>query len=101
MKSFVKAAAVLGLVSWAAAGTPIAASANLAGDDEQIAMNVQSALRSQSPLSDERIQITIQNGIVRLNGGVPSEAAKALAEKTAAGVPGVKRVVNVLRTTSS
>jgi hyperosmotically inducible periplasmic protein len=62
-------------------------------DDATITNNVQSALLAEPALSPGKVKLITVQGIVTLWGELPHEQAN-LAEKTAAGVPGVKGVKN-------
>lgn len=64
--------------------------------DAQIAGQVQSALRSDSNISGQGIEVQADQGIVTLNGEVANNAERALAAVDAAKVEGVKTVVNNL-----
>jgi BON domain len=64
-----------------------------------IQSKVQLALQSDPRLKNVRATVT-QPGVIVLEGEVLDNDAKALAEQTVAGVSGVKRVINVLRTDS-
>lgn len=67
-----------------------------AKSDAQIAGQVQSALRSDSNISGQGIEVQADQGIVTLNGEVANNAERALAAVDAAKVEGVKTVVNNL-----
>lgn len=68
----------------------------LATDDATLTSTVQSKLSSDSALSTESIQSSVQNGIVTLNGTVSNDAARSLAASDVSQVPGIKTVVNNL-----
>jgi len=61
-------------------------------DDLAIQTSVKSRLLANSELSAWRIQTEVYEGIVTLNGRVPSESARAEAIRIAAEVRGVVRV---------
>lgn len=65
-------------------------------DDASLTQAVQSRLSSDSALSTESIQASVQNAVVTLNGNVSNEAARSLAAADAAQIPGIKTVVNNL-----
>jgi hypothetical protein len=69
-------------------------------DDSQIARSVQTQIQNDSAIGG---QVTVQSadGVVTLNGQVPSDAARALAAREAADAPGVKQVINNLIVTPS
>jgi hypothetical protein len=65
-------------------------------DDTSLNAALQSRITSDSALSTEPIQSTVQSGVATLIGTVSSEAARSLAAADAAQVPGIKTVVNNL-----
>lgn len=65
-------------------------------DDATLGAAVQSRLTSDSALSTEPIQSSVQNGIATLNGTVSNDAARSLAAADTAQVAGIKTVVNNL-----
>jgi BON domain len=65
-------------------------------DDTSLNAAIQSRITSDSALSTEPIQSTVQSGVATLIGTVSSEAARSLAAADAAQVPGIKTVVNNL-----
>lgn len=64
--------------------------------DQQIATDVQARIQSESALAGQNIQVAVQNGVATLNGSVTNDASRALAANQAAGIEGVKTVVNNL-----
>lgn len=67
-----------------------------ATDDASLTTAVHSRLTSDSALSNEPIQSSVENGIATLNGTVSNEAARSLAASDVAQVNGIKTVVNNL-----
>ncbi len=67
-----------------------------ATDDASVTAAVQTRLASDSAISAEPIQSSVQGGIATLTGNVSSEAARSLAANDAAQVAGVRTVVNNL-----
>jgi BON domain len=65
-------------------------------DDTALNAAIQSRITSDSALSTEPIQSTVQSGVATLIGTVSSEAARSLAAADAAQVPGIRTVVNNL-----
>jgi hypothetical protein len=65
-------------------------------DDATLTTNVQSALTGDASISQQPVQVVVQNGIVTLSGNVSDETASSVAAQDAAKVAGVKEVVNDL-----
>jgi len=65
-------------------------------DDTGISAKVKAALAVDPALSASRIEVQTQNGVVRLEGPAPDEAAKARATVLAAAPDGVRSVDNRL-----
>jgi hypothetical protein len=65
-------------------------------DDASLTTALQSRIASDSALSAESIQSSVQAGVATLTGNVSSEAARSLAAADAAQVSGIKTVVNNL-----
>jgi hypothetical protein len=65
-------------------------------DDAGLTAAVQSRIATDSALSNEAIQPSVQKQVATINGTVSNEAARSLAAADAAQVPGVKTVVNNL-----
>lgn len=80
----------------------IAAGADASETDGRIQMDtrIESTFRGtyacRTYLQDSTIRVESQGGFVTLTGSVPDECCKLLAAETAAGLPGVKGVVNRL-----
>jgi len=69
---------------------------SIAGDlDAGIKNNLQAAFTANK-LDDQRIDIEVNQGVVKLQGDVDSAAQRKLAQQLAAKVPNVKQVVNEL-----
>ena len=62
--------------------------------DKEIAKAIANALESDSSVSKEEIQLTVDNGYVTLYGEVPWAYQKNAAEKIAQNILGVKNVMN-------
>ena len=65
-------------------------------NDQQISSEVQSRIKGESALANQNIQVSVDGGIVTLNGTVADDASRALAANDSATVTGVKTVVNNL-----
>ena len=65
-------------------------------DDATLTKNLQTQLSQDGAIGGQPIQASIQNGVATLNGSVSNDAQKALAGRDAAGIPGVKEVMNNL-----
>jgi|WetSurMetagenome_2_1015567.scaffolds.fasta_scaffold203269_2 osmotically-inducible protein OsmY len=65
--------------------------------DADLEMTVKMKLRSEIGTHAEKIEVEVCAGIVSLRGVAPEEARKTIALKTAAGVKGVKKVIDLLR----
>jgi osmotically-inducible protein OsmY len=65
-----------------------------AASDGYIAATIKAALLDNRHTSGTRINVDSRDGIVHLSGFAGSEAEKAAATRVAAGVEGVKQVVN-------
>ena len=63
-------------------------------DDSVIAATIKVALLDNRNTSGTRINVDCYHGVVQLSGFARTEAEKAYATKVAAGVSGVKQVVN-------
>ena len=63
-------------------------------DDSVIAATIKVALLDNRNTSGTRINVDCYHGVVQLSGFARSEAEKTYATKVAAGVSGVKQVVN-------
>lgn len=63
-------------------------------NDPQLKEKVESALKSEPLLKDNRITVQSSNGVVELRGEVDSIAAKERAGLAAASVPGIVQVKN-------
>ncbi|MGZ5051911.1 MAG: BON domain-containing protein [Methylobacter sp.] len=65
-------------------------------DDSAITMRVKSALSNEPMLKDADINVTTNDGIVQLNGSVPSEQAMSRAVEVASSQKNVKTVQSAL-----
>jgi hyperosmotically inducible protein len=65
-----------------------------AADDSVIAATIKAALLDNKNTSGTRINVDSDQGVVQLSGFARSEDEKAAASKVAAGVDGVKKVLN-------
>jgi hypothetical protein len=84
----------LALSAVLAAGLGGCKSAPATVDDPTLTANVQQKIAADSALSTEPIQVAVQNGVVTVTGSVSNAAAKSLATRDAASVPGVVKVVD-------
>jgi osmotically-inducible protein OsmY len=64
--------------------------------DEQIRIQVETALRNDPTLMSNHLDVSIKDGVVTLSGLVFDDWDLRLARRAAKRVPGVKRVVNDL-----
>jgi len=64
--------------------------------DAQIASDVQSKVNADEAVQNKQIAVLAANGVVTLSGSVGSEAERSAAAGDAAGVSGVRTVVNNL-----
>ena len=81
--------------------TALALSLGLAGchhnvSDATLVNDVKNALAADPSIHQEPVQVSAQNGIVTLAGGVSDSTASSVAAQDAARVKGVKEVVNTL-----
>jgi len=65
-------------------------------DNAALGASVQSQIAGDSSLSGQTIQTNVQGGVVTLSGNVLNDAQRTIAARDAAGVTGVKEVVNNL-----
>ena len=65
-------------------------------DDNALASSVQNRISGDNAISQEPIQVAVQNGVATLNGNVSSSAARTLASNDASAVPGIRTVINNL-----
>jgi hypothetical protein len=75
------------------------AEANASVEDKEIAESISSQLetaKESGKLRNFSIELTVDEGVVRLEGRAPSEQARDLIIETARRIPGVKQVVNGL-----
>src|SRR5215471_8255973 len=89
------AATVLSLVL-GVAGCKSSTPAPPAIDDASLTAAVHGRLIGDAALSNERIDSSVQNGVVTLSGNVSNEAARSLAAADVSQIPGIKTVVNNL-----
>jgi osmotically-inducible protein OsmY len=85
-------------------GTGVAATAEKAaaktsdeGSDSLVETRVKGRLVSEIGSSARKIEVEVAEGVVSLRGTVPDEPRREVALKTAASVPGVERVIDLLR----
>jgi hypothetical protein len=64
--------------------------------DAQLSTNVQTALKQDSAISQQPIQVSTNQGVVTLTGNVSDDTASTVAAQDAAKVKGVKEVVDQL-----
>jgi hypothetical protein len=67
-----------------------------ATDDASLSTQVQSRITSDSALSGQSIQASVNNGVATLSGSVTNDTARTLAGNDAAQVAGIRTVVNNL-----
>jgi osmotically-inducible protein OsmY len=77
--------------------TPVAAGQVGAIKDGWLVMKVHSEFVNEDVLSGSNIDVDVKNGVVTLQGTVPSEAARARAIAVSKANDGVKNVVDQLR----
>ena len=82
-------AAVLAVLAGCKSAAPVA-------DDFGLTRSIQTQIASDSTLTGLPIQSAVQNGVVTLNGTVANDAQRTIAARDAAGVAGVREVVNNL-----
>jgi hypothetical protein len=82
-------------------GAGLLAASGLAGckanppvTDDALATTIQSQLASDSAIAGQQVTVAVQNGVATLNGTVANDAQRTIAARDAAGVPGVKEVIN-------
>jgi hyperosmotically inducible protein len=86
------------MVTVFALGLPVTASAQVnAIKDGWLVMKVHSEFVDEDVLSGSNIDVDVKNGVVTLQGTVPSEAGRARALEVAKKNDGVKSVVDQLR----
>ena len=86
------AAIVTAATLFVAGGSPLAASAL----DNRIEASARDSYNFKTYLKEDSIKVESSAGVVTLTGMVAQEDHKALAQETVTGLPGVKRVVNML-----
>ena len=78
-----------------AVGITMAVGCSRKVDDAQLAQTVQAQIQ-KDPAINGQVSVKSLNGVVTLSGEVPSDAARALAQREAADTPGVGQVINDL-----
>lgn len=68
--------------------------------DDKIESSFKTSYVYKTYLKDDALKVDAENGVVTLSGTVAAESHKALAQDTAANLPGVTRVDNKLATTA-
>lgn len=86
------AAIVTAATLFLAGGSPLAASAT----DGRIEASARNSYNFKTYLKDDSIKVESSAGVVTLTGVVAQEDHKSLAQETVTGLPGVKRVNNLL-----
>jgi len=76
---------------------PKAPTANEIAADLELQARVQAAIAAQTGVNALKIQVSAHNGVVTLEGTVPSKTVHTLVRETVRGVPGVTRTVDRLR----
>lgn len=69
---------------------------NVATADTQLKVRVAAAIAAQAGVNVFHVSTDVKDGVVTLRGKVPNASIEQTIVKTAAGVSGVKRVVNRL-----
>ena len=69
--------------------------------DAALTTKVQSTLAADSAIAGQPIQVAVLGGVAALSGSVANDAQRALAARDAAGVEGIKEVVNSITVGSS
>lgn len=65
-------------------------------NDDSLAQTVRSQLTSDASLNGQPIQANVGNGVATLTGAVSNDAQRTIAARDAAGVSGIREVVNNL-----
>ncbi len=63
-------------------------------NDAALTTTIQNQLTSDSSLNGQPVQVAVSSGIAILSGSVQNDAQRTIAARDAAGVPGVKEVVD-------
>jgi len=69
--------------------------------DRRIEDSARESYNFKTYLKDDAIKVEASGGVVTLTGSVAEEEHKSLARETVAGLPGVKRVINLLTLTGT
>ena len=77
----------------------MSAACTKAPDDNQMTAQIQSKLNEDSGLQGKAITVQTSGGVVTLSGAVDNDAQRTAAARYAAGIPGIKQVVNDLQIT--
>ena len=93
-----KAVCSLALLAVAAATFAIGTPARASATDDQIKSAFNQSYVYRVYLKDDAVKVESKDGVVTLRGTVAEESHKAMAEDTAANLPGVTRVDNQLAT---
>jgi len=93
-KSMVPMAFAVATAAMILTGSPLRASEN----DDKIESSFKKSYVYQTFLKNDSVKTEAKEGVVTLTGTVSEESHKALAQETAAGLPGVTRVDNQLAT---
>ena len=65
-------------------------------DDAALAKSIQAQLTSDAVLNGQQVNANVASGVATLSGSVANDAQRSVAARDAAGVTGVKEVVNNL-----
>ena len=68
--------------------------------DEALTKNIDKQLEDRSELKDGKIDVQVENGVVRLTGEVANQSDRLIAMQTTRGVPGVRSVIDDLTVAS-
>jgi len=69
--------------------------------DDQIESSIEKRIGEESALSDSDIKVEVEAGVARLTGTVKSRSDQVMALTVARATPGVQRVIDDLRLTTS
>src|SRR5579863_4868745 len=62
--------------------------------DATLTSKIQAALAADSAIAGQPVQVAVQDGVATLSGSVSNDAQRVLASRDAAGVDGIKKVVD-------
>ena len=98
VRLFSKALLALALAATLPVVVPVAsAAAKKDTSDDALYNNVRRKLANDIHVKGGALDVAVDKGVVTIKGVIESDALKSRAEKLAAKVPGVKKVVNEIR----